>query len=268
MGSLTELYDHVTNKFAGKPAKRLRRKEEFDPKMGSNRRWPEASKHRLTPMQVQTQQTKHRANALITIRCRLCGHEETAILKQARLQMLAHYRAQHRDWMNQQDLKRWQYLIRGTMGDELEVGAPTPAGPPPEQQVTSRKLTRVAADAPPTIKEGGTRMTANDMIEQHPDVMRQVAELGKAQAFRMHPEWEQLLMGHGESRQAIYDAINTLRFGSKYERKKNNRKLKKLRLLNNEPEQAPPVPVREPRFINYCPNCAYDLRPHNAAVNI
>jgi hypothetical protein len=255
MSSITQLYDAMTEGFAGLPALK------FHPKTGRNRRQSDTGKVRLTPIMQVTQQTKHRANALITIRCRLCGHEETAILKQARLQMLAHYRAQHRDWMNQQSLKRWQYLIKGTMGEELESGQ---AAPPPEQQVTPRKPTRVAADAPPTIKDGGTRLTANDMIEQHPDVMRQVAQLGKAQAFRQHPEWEQLLMGHGESRQAIYDAINTLRFGNKYERKKNKRKM--LRLMNNEPE--PQVPVREPRFINYCPNCAYDLRPHNAAVNI
>src|SRR5437899_5431531 len=58
------------------------------------------------------------------------------------------------------------------------------------------------------------------MLETYPGIIKQVSDMGVKHAFKAHPEWKQTLLGRGEPKQALYDAVNRLRHGSRAERTK------------------------------------------------
>jgi len=62
-------------------------------------------------------------------------------------------------------------------------------------------------------RENDMRLTAAQIMAQHPDKLKVLAQIGTAKGLREHPDWEAILLPGATPRQTLYDAINRTRTG-------------------------------------------------------
>jgi hypothetical protein len=102
----------------------------------------------------------------------------------------------------------------------------------------------------PANKAALKKLTATEMLEEFPGVIRQVSFLGVRRAFEKHPEWEKTLLPGSTPRQSLYDAVNRFRHaerGEKYRVHKSAKpNLDKLRAQHKKiPMSEHQKPVRK-----------------------
>ena len=64
-------------------------------------------------------------------------------------------------------------------------------------------------------RKNDMRLTATEIMAQHPDKLKVLAQLGTSKALKEHPDWEAILLPGNTPRQTLYDAINKTRAGTK-----------------------------------------------------
>jgi len=88
-------------------------------------------------------------------------------------------------------------------------------------------------------------LTALDMIAKYPGMIRRMEHNGIASCLKQHPEWKETLMGRGEPKQTLYDAINQMRYG-KHSHTEIAKLRKQHRRIPDDADLKGPRPVSRP----------------------
>lgn len=121
--------------------------------------------------------------------CRYCGKDDFA----ANHQLATHIRVDHKKEREKAKTKLDRQIDRQTIVKRMPSGARSQA-------------------ADPAVRQRPGFLTAGQMIAQYGGIVKRIQKLGTAKAFKEHPEWEKTLLGRGEPRQNLYDAINRVRW--------------------------------------------------------